>query len=95
MSRLADDTSGVCKFSGLVTEAGDGWTIDDIRPFADHVLKAFGPDRVMWGSDWPVCRLKADYGTWYDMARRLTSHLPETSRDQIFAGTVRRFYRLV
>ena len=61
MSRLADETAAFCKLSGLVTEANEDWTVDDLRPFAGHVLSAFGPERVMWGSDWPVCRNRATY----------------------------------
>ena len=94
MSKLADQTNGVCKFSGLVTEAADGWTIDDLRPFAEHVLNAFGANRVMWGSDWPVCRLQAEYGDWHDIAQDLTSHLTADEKAQVFGGTANRFYRL-
>ena len=94
ISRLADETDGVCKFSGLVTEAGDGWTIDDLRPYADHVLNAFGPNRVMWGSDWPVCQLQAEYGNWHDIAQDLTISLSEADRAEVFGGTATKFYRL-
>lgn len=94
MSALADETSGCCKFSGLVTEADDGWSIDDLRPFADHVLEVFGPERVMWGSDWPVCRLQAEYGDWHDIAQELTGGLSDAARADIFGGTATRFYRL-
>ncbi len=94
ISRLADETSGFCKLSGIVTEAGNGWTIDDLRPFAEHVLDAFGPSRVMWGSDWPVCRLQAEYGDWHDIAQDLTISLSKEDRAEIFGGTAARFYRL-
>jgi L-fuconolactonase len=91
---LAGETTGVCKLSGLVTEAADGWTIDDLRPFSDHVLMAFGPDRVMWGSDWPVCRLQADYDVWLATAQALTADLSAKERSAVFGGTAARFYRL-
>ena len=94
MAALASETRGVCKFSGLVTEADAGWTIDDLRPFADHVLDAFGPDRVMWGSDWPVCRLQAEYADWHDVAQTLTQRFSPDQRADIFGGTAARFYRL-
>jgi len=94
MSRLAEETSGCVKFSALVTEADDGWGIEDIAPFARHVLDAFGPERVMWGSDWPVCRLQTEYGDWHDMAQTLTGHLSEAERAMIFGGTAARFYSL-
>jgi L-fuconolactonase len=95
ISRLADETNGVCKFSGIVTEAGDGWTIDDLRPFADHVLNAFGPNRVMWGSDWPVCQLQAEYGDWHNIAQDLTIRLSKADRAEVFGGTAAKFYRLL
>ena len=94
MSRLADETRGCCKISGIVTEAGNGWTIDDLRPFAEHVLSAFGANRVMWGSDWPVCRLQAEYGDWHDIAQELTQGVSEADRTEVFGGTAARFYRL-
>ena len=50
MAKIAEETGAYCKLSGLVTEANEDWSIDDLRPYADHVLEVFGPDRVMWGS---------------------------------------------
>lgn len=94
MSQLADETAGYCKFSGLVTEADDGWTLDNLRPFAEHVLAAFGPERVMWGSDWPVCRLQASYEVWLDAAKSLTRDLPEETKTLVFGDNAARFYRL-
>lgn len=94
ISRLAAETSGCCKLSGLVTEADSPWTLDELRPYADHVLRVFGPDRVMWGSDWPVCRLRCEYGDWYDAAQELTKSLSAADRAAIFGGTARRFYGL-
>ena len=94
MSRLAEETSAVCKLSGLVTEAGEDWTVADLRPFTDHVLSAFGPERVMWGSDWPVCLRRATYDAWWEASQVLTSHLDEAARDAVFGGTAARFYRI-
>jgi len=93
MRALAEDTGAVCKLSGLVTEA-DGWTLDALRPYAAHVLEVFGPDRVMWGSDWPVCRLAASYDDWTRAAEALTDHLSPEARAAVFGGTAARFYRL-
>ncbi|MGR3503379.1 amidohydrolase family protein [Pseudaestuariivita sp.] len=92
MTRLAEDTSGCVKLSGLVTEAADGWTEDDLRPFAMHVIEAFGPERVMWGSDWPVCRLQAEYDRWIGAAEAFTEELSEAEKAMIFGGTAARFY---
>jgi len=94
MSRLADQTGAYCKFSGLVTEANADWSIQDIRPYANHVLSNFGADRVMWGSDWPVCRLRASYDTWFATAQTLTSDLSSQGRERIFGGSAADFYRL-
>ena len=94
MSRFAGETDAYCKLSGLVTESNENWTVEDLRPFADHVLSVFGPGRVMWGSDWPVCRNRATYDAWWEASQALTSHLDEAARDAIFGGTAARFYRI-
>ena len=63
-----------CKLSGMVTEAGGpGWTVTDLRPYAETVLAAFGPSRVMFGSDWPVCMLAASYADVVSAARELAA----------------------
>jgi len=94
MKRIAGETGACCKLSGLVTEASEDWTVDRLAPYAATVLEAFGPARVMWGSDWPVCRLRAEYQDWYAAARRLCAGLSEAERSQVFGGTARRFYGL-
>ncbi|MFE0132318.1 amidohydrolase family protein [Streptomyces sp. NPDC059037] len=92
---LAELPNTVCKLSGLVTEADPkSWTVDDLRPYADTVLEAFGPDRLMFGSDWPVCTLAASYGEVTDLARELTDSLSDAERVAVFAGTATRVYRL-
>ncbi|MEM1351311.1 MAG: amidohydrolase family protein [Pseudomonadota bacterium] len=94
MSRLADETIGYCKLSGLVTEADAGWTKDHLRPFVEHILGVFGPERVMWGSDWPVARLQAEYADWHAIAQDFTGHLAQADCDAIFGGTAVSFYGL-
>jgi L-fuconolactonase len=86
----------VCaKLSGLVTEASwESWTLDDLRPAVDHALETFGPDRLMFGSDWPVCLLASGYGRWIDAARALVSGLNGPERAAVWAGTARRAYGL-
>ncbi|MFF1699648.1 amidohydrolase family protein [Streptomyces sp. NPDC058257] len=92
---LAALPNTVCKLSGLVTEADSKtWTVNDLRPYADTVLDAFGPDRLMFGSDWPVCTLAATYAEVVDSARRLTESLSGSERAALFAGTAARVYRL-
>ena len=92
IERLAKDTGAYVKLSGLVTEAAADWQIDDLRPYADHVLAQFGADRIMWGSDWPVCQLNAPYERWHDVAKTLTDPLSEAEKARIFGGTAIDFY---
>ncbi|MFC8195013.1 amidohydrolase family protein [Streptomyces sp. NPDC057298] len=92
---LAALPNTVCKLSGMVTEADPrGWTTDDLTPYADTVLDAFGPGRLMFGSDWPVCTLAASYAEVADTAGRLTAKLGESEREAVFAGTATRVYGL-
>lgn len=89
---LAALSNTVCKLSGMVTEADlASWRVDDLRPYAEVVLDAFGPDRLMYGSDWPVCTLAASYGQVLDAARELTD---ESDHRQIFETTATRVYDL-
>jgi L-fuconolactonase len=85
----------VCKLSGMVTEAGPArWTPGDLRPYTDTVLEAFGPDRMMFGSDWPVCTLAASYDQVLRTAEELTETLNENERQSVFTGTATRVYRV-
>ncbi|MCH2095648.1 MAG: amidohydrolase family protein [Rhodobacteraceae bacterium] len=84
-----------CKLSGMITEANwAGWCVDDLRPYADTVLDVFGPDRVMFGSDWPVCLLAGDYAQVIDAARHLTAGLSESDQAKVFGRNAARIYRL-
>ena len=94
LRRLADDGRTICKFSGLLTEAGPGAGAEALRQYADQVFDAFGADRVMWGSDWPVVRLASDYGPWLDMARTLTAGRSAAEQAAIFGATAARTYGL-
>ena len=94
MAQLADETAAFCKFSALITEAGSDWTVEDLRPYVNHVIRAFGTDRVMWGSDWPVCRLAGEYMEWRDAALELTAGLSDANRAAIYGQTASRFYDL-
>jgi L-fucono-1,5-lactonase len=95
LRRLAALPNTACKLSGLVTEADwTRWQVADLRPYAETALDAFGPDRVMFGSDWPVCTLAASYAEVLQAARALTEGLSDAEREAIFAGTATRLYRL-
>jgi L-fuconolactonase len=94
MRGLARETSVFCKLSGLVTEARAEWTEEGLCPYVDHLLEAFTPDRLLWGSDWPVVTLAAPYAGWWAATQRLFAGLDEDARDRILGGTAQRFYRL-
>jgi L-fuconolactonase len=84
----------VCKLSGLVTEAAPGAPGTAFRPVADALVSAFGPDRIMFGSDWPVCLLASDYRGVLTLARSLVARLSEAEQTAIFASTAARVYGL-
>ena len=92
--QLAALPNTTCKLSGLVTEAPSGSALAAFTPFADVILSAFGADRVMFGSDWPVCLLASDYASVLALARALVSGLSEAERAAVFAGTAARVYRI-
>lgn len=75
-----------CKLSGLVTEAPINWTVADLLPYAEHLLTCFGSDRLIWGSDWPVVRLAADYSRWWTTAAQLLAPLDAPAKARIFGG---------
>lgn len=84
-----------CKLSGLITEADwSSWGPQDVLPYARHLLAAFGPDRVMFGSDWPVCILAGTYADAYALAEQAVADLDPTDREAVFGGTAARVYGL-
>jgi L-fuconolactonase len=94
IARLARETAWCCKLSGLATEAAPGWTADGLRRHAGHALAEFGPDRVMWGSDWPVLDLGGGWDRWWRATEVLLAPLDAASRAAVLGGTARRFYGL-
>ena len=85
----------VCKFSNLVCNANlNHWTPDDLRPFAEVVFEAFGPERLIWGSDWPHALRASEFTRWLETADLLTSGFTEAERKNIFHDNAVRFYRL-
>ena len=84
-----------CKVSGLVTEADhSGWTVDDLEPYVSHVVEVFGLDRLMWGSDWPVCRLAASYDQVLGAALEAVGDISDEERARVFSRNAIDFYRL-
>ncbi len=95
LASLAAHANVTCKLSGLTTEADwQRWTDDDLEPWATVILDAFGPARVMAGSDWPVCTLAATYEASLGVADRLTRQLTPAERTAVLDGTARSTYRL-
>ncbi len=95
MCQLGRRPNVYCKVSGMVTEADfQMWTVEQLKPYWDMVLAAFGPARVMFGSDWPVCLVACEYVRWYETVRDLASYLSPTEQAQLFGETASRVYQL-
>ncbi|EEE35703.1 hydrolase [Rhodobacteraceae bacterium KLH11] len=94
MTALAHETNAWCKLSGLVTEAKADWAVDDLRPYVDHLLNSFGPSRLIWGSDWPVCTLTSSYERWLETTDVLLSQLSNDERQAVMGGNAARAYNL-
>ncbi|HAR65692.1 MAG TPA: amidohydrolase [Lentisphaeria bacterium] len=84
-----------CKLSGLVTEADfHAWTPEQLTPYVETVLEAFGPDRVLFGSDWPVCLVACEYSRWADLVRGWVAPLSDDEQAAILGGNAQRIYNL-
>lgn len=94
MSRLSKETSAMVKLSGLVTEARADWTVDHLAPYVAHLLESFGPKRMIWGSDWPVCLLASTYADWCRATDVLLADLTQTERAGILGGNATTFYKV-
>ncbi len=94
IAALAALPNVTCKLSGLVTEASPNWTPADLGPYVTRLVDLFGPSRLLFGSDWPVCTLAATYPQVLDAARECLGALSEHDRAEVFAGTATRVYGL-
>ena len=94
MSQLADQSNTVCKISGIVANAPAGWKTEQLAPVVDHCLDAFGPDRVMFGGDWPACLLGARLDQWVNALREIVAARPGVQQQRLFHDNAIRFYRL-
>jgi L-fuconolactonase len=94
MRRLARETPAYCKLSGLVTEARPGWKSVDLRRYAAHLVECFGAERIVWGSDWPVMLLNADYSGWLAAAKQFIAAHSKADQMAILSDNAVRFYRL-
>ena len=95
LRRVAANDNVVCKISGLVTEASwEDWRASDIRRCLDEALACFGPERLMFGSDWPVVTLAARYDEWFRFVTEWFDGLPESKKGGLWGETAARVYRL-
>jgi L-fuconolactonase len=94
INRAADCPRTYAKISGLDTAAGPGWSVDELRPAWDIALEAFGPGRLLFGTDWPVCRLVSSYGGVVSGTLDLVAELTPAERDLVLGGTATEVYRL-
>ena len=95
ISELAKRDNVRCKLSGMVTEADfENWTEQQLRPYLDTVLAAFGPERLMFGSDWPVCLVASAYKRWYDLICEYIQPLSSDEKASIMGDTAIRVYKL-
>src|SRR5437660_12875673 len=95
IARVAKCKNVVGKVSGIVASARPGkWTADDLAPIVNHTLDVFGPDRVLFGGDWPVCTLAATYRHWVEALRSIVADRPEAERRKLFHDNAVRVYRL-
>ena len=85
----------VCKISGMSTEANrDGWMPRDLKPYFEHAAQCFGWDRLLFGSDWPVCNLAGGYERWLAAVEDMLSGVSAADRAKFFSGNAIRVYRL-
>lgn len=94
LERLAGLPNVSCKLSGLLTEAGHDASASLLRPYLDHMLNVFGPERLMWGSDWPVVNLAGGYARWIELCAAWMSDCPADAQRQIWGATAVRLYKL-
>lgn len=95
IGQLARRDNVVCKISGIVVRATPGeWKADDLAPVINHCLDEFGPDRVMFGGDWPVCTLTASYAQWVNALKQIVAHRPLDEQRKLFHDNAQRFYNL-
>lgn len=92
LRRLAAHPNVFCKLSGLITEARPDWRMDDLRPYVETALDLFGPDRLLWGSDWPVANLAGGYVAWAEATEDLLVPLTAPQKAAIQGGTAARVY---
>jgi predicted TIM-barrel fold metal-dependent hydrolase len=95
ITEIAQYPNVSCKISGRVAYADPKtWTAEDLRPFVEHAIATFGWDRVLFGSDWPVCTLSASYQQWVEALKAITRDAGDANQRKLFHDNAVRVYRL-
>jgi L-fuconolactonase len=94
LRELASSPRSACKVSGLVTECAQPWNVEDLSSTVEFLRATFGAERLLWGSDWPVLELAANYSRWRNASEELTRTWNSQERHDFFGGTAARFYGL-
>ena len=95
MTEIAKRSNVIGKISGVVAYAyADSWTVEDLRPYVEHTVGAFGWDRVVWGSDWPVCTLGGGLSTWVAATHALIAGVSAYEKAKLLSGNAKRIWRL-
>jgi len=94
MALIAKESKAFIKLSGLVTQAQDNWATEDLLPYIEHIFSCFGANRIIWGSDWPVCNLMSDYTQWYKVSESIINQLSAQERAAIFGENAVKLYSL-
>lgn len=89
---IAQESDAYCKLSGLLTEAGNDWNTDDLIPYVTHQLQHFGPERLVWGSDWPVLTMAGTYGQWVELTQTLITD--DAARSRILGSNAIDLYQI-
>lgn len=95
MQQLAQHRNVHCKISGMVTEADwKNWTAEQLKPYIDVVVESFGIDRIMYGSDWPVCLVASSYKQWLQTVKEYFNAYSTEDQEKVFSGNAIKFYQL-
>lgn len=92
MEALSKFLNVSCKLSGLITEASADWKPEDLDPVISHLFSTFGPQKLIWGSDWPVIKLAGSYQRWFDVVKNVLSTYPDTDQAAVLGGNAARVY---
>jgi predicted TIM-barrel fold metal-dependent hydrolase len=91
---MAKRPNVAAKISGIIAYGGKDWTVEDLRPFVEHVIESFGWDRVVWGSDHPVCTLTANLTRWVNATHEIIAGASEDEKSKLLSRNAERIYRL-